>query len=343
MDINKNISVWRGDNAPPTNYHFWIKADGSQFVYTGKDWTDYRGFIPSASSSQDGLMSKEDKEKLDTLNSTTLYKYRGSLKTIDSLPTNPELGDTYNIVTEFIFESHRYPAGTNISWNGKNWDPLGGVVEFDEIYSEINKTNSTVSSLSTHVDEADNDIKESITNLSNVAQNQITAINTSITNLTSDYKSADKSLGTRIDDKVNNVNIQQLAGQLNVIKEGVTTTYNIDAIRSTSYSNSTSLKVPSTFKNYTTSSDLEYVYSSNNKSYNLITSIIVKANTEVGSWRLAYSKNEEDTNNNRLLFYKANSSSWSDAIALIDSKNFNDYFTPSFEDAMSEMEWQIFE
>jgi hypothetical protein len=51
MDINKNISVWRGDNAPPTNYHFWIKADGSQFVYTGKDWTDYRGFIPSASSS----------------------------------------------------------------------------------------------------------------------------------------------------------------------------------------------------------------------------------------------------------------------------------------------------
>jgi hypothetical protein len=58
---------------------------------------------------------------------------------------------------------------------------------------------------------------------------------------------------------------------------------------------------------------------------------------------LAYSKNEEDTNNNRLLFYKANSSSWSDAIALIDSKNFNDYFTPSFKDAMSEMEWQIFE
>jgi hypothetical protein len=114
-------------------------------------------------------MSKEDKEKLDTLNNTTLYKYRGSLKTIDNLPTNPELGDTYNIVTEFIFESHRYPAGTNISWNGKNWDPLGGVVEFDEIYSEINKTNSTVSSLSTHVDEADNDIKESITNLSNVA------------------------------------------------------------------------------------------------------------------------------------------------------------------------------
>lgn len=32
MNINKNISVWRGNNTPPTKYHFWIKEDGSQFV-----------------------------------------------------------------------------------------------------------------------------------------------------------------------------------------------------------------------------------------------------------------------------------------------------------------------
>jgi hypothetical protein len=42
-------------------------------------------------------MSKEDKEKLDTLNNTTLYKYRGSYSSIVDLPGSPSVGDTYNI------------------------------------------------------------------------------------------------------------------------------------------------------------------------------------------------------------------------------------------------------
>jgi hypothetical protein len=29
MSINKNISVWRGDDTPPTDYHIWIKSDGT--------------------------------------------------------------------------------------------------------------------------------------------------------------------------------------------------------------------------------------------------------------------------------------------------------------------------
>lgn len=31
-NINKNISVWRGNNTPPTGYHLWIKENGSQWV-----------------------------------------------------------------------------------------------------------------------------------------------------------------------------------------------------------------------------------------------------------------------------------------------------------------------
>lgn len=38
MNINKNISVWRGNNTPPTDYHLWIKDDGSQFLNINNKW-----------------------------------------------------------------------------------------------------------------------------------------------------------------------------------------------------------------------------------------------------------------------------------------------------------------
>ena len=38
MEINKNISVWRGSNTPPTNYHLWIKDDNSIYLHNGVDW-----------------------------------------------------------------------------------------------------------------------------------------------------------------------------------------------------------------------------------------------------------------------------------------------------------------
>lgn len=38
MNINKNISVWRGNDTPPTDYHLWIKDDGSQFLNINNKW-----------------------------------------------------------------------------------------------------------------------------------------------------------------------------------------------------------------------------------------------------------------------------------------------------------------
>ncbi len=32
FNINKNISVWRGDSTPPTDYHVWIKSDGTLLI-----------------------------------------------------------------------------------------------------------------------------------------------------------------------------------------------------------------------------------------------------------------------------------------------------------------------
>lgn len=36
--MNKNISVWRGNEAPPTNYHVWIKEDNNIYIYDGTNW-----------------------------------------------------------------------------------------------------------------------------------------------------------------------------------------------------------------------------------------------------------------------------------------------------------------
>lgn len=37
-NTNKNISVWRGDKTPPTEYHVWIKSDGSVLINKDGTW-----------------------------------------------------------------------------------------------------------------------------------------------------------------------------------------------------------------------------------------------------------------------------------------------------------------
>ena len=65
MNINKNISIWRGDSTPPTNYHFWIKSNGQQFTFNGERWVNYVEDIPTASLESKGLMSSQDKVNLE--------------------------------------------------------------------------------------------------------------------------------------------------------------------------------------------------------------------------------------------------------------------------------------
>ena len=36
--LNKNISIWRGTQTPPTNYHLWEKEDGGLYVYLDEKW-----------------------------------------------------------------------------------------------------------------------------------------------------------------------------------------------------------------------------------------------------------------------------------------------------------------
>lgn len=58
------------------------------------------------------------------------YTYQGTCKYAD-LPSDKAVGDVWNIEDEFIFDGHSYPPGTNVAWNGKEWDPQGGFIDTD--------------------------------------------------------------------------------------------------------------------------------------------------------------------------------------------------------------------
>lgn len=51
QDANKNISVWRGEQTPPTDYHLWEKSNGSIFTKVDDKWQQ--------------LTSPQDKENTD--------------------------------------------------------------------------------------------------------------------------------------------------------------------------------------------------------------------------------------------------------------------------------------
>ena len=59
---------------------------------------------------------------------STVYKYKGSC-TVAKLPTSDrEIGDVWNLADESTYG----PAGTNVAWDGSNWDALMGLYEFDD-------------------------------------------------------------------------------------------------------------------------------------------------------------------------------------------------------------------
>ena len=169
MNTNNNISIWRGNNTPPTKFHLWYK-NNKLYHFDGIDWIENK--VETASYENDGLMLKEDKERLDNLvydglDSTDIdkalsanqgnillnkindlkisaYKVKGSVENFDNLPTeNLEIGDVYNILNSFYIDNKKYSEGTNVVWTGTQWDAIGGTVDFKD-YSTTEEINEII-------------------------------------------------------------------------------------------------------------------------------------------------------------------------------------------------------
>lgn len=65
---------------------------------------------------------------------STVMTYRGSVDNYSDLPSNPDVGDVYNVVN--ADDDNDIGAGVNVCWNGESWDALGGSVAFDVISND---------------------------------------------------------------------------------------------------------------------------------------------------------------------------------------------------------------
>lgn len=55
------------------------------------------------------------------------YTYQGDVDNFSSLPTQGvQKGWVYNVKAEFILNNEKYPAGTDVAWDGSKWNTLGG-------------------------------------------------------------------------------------------------------------------------------------------------------------------------------------------------------------------------
>ena len=92
--LNKNISIWRGTQTPPTNYHLWEKEDGGLYIYLDEKWQQL--VSPTDKITLDKHQKQLDKIKnltLTEINPTDNNTYKSyQLKSDDNI-----FGETINI------------------------------------------------------------------------------------------------------------------------------------------------------------------------------------------------------------------------------------------------------
>ncbi len=76
---------------------------------------------------------------------TKVLVYKTTVAAYADLPTaDNKVGDVYNVLAAFDIGDDKYPAGTNVAWNGTSWDPLGGSVDLSVLQAKMVTFSGTV-------------------------------------------------------------------------------------------------------------------------------------------------------------------------------------------------------
>ena len=103
--------------------------NGTNYAYTsGQTLLLVGGVVHVEDTVSDSYTREETDEQLDEIRESlsTVYKYKGSCSFANLPTTNRKVGDTYNVTNAFTIDGVTYPAGTNVSWTGTEWDALAG-------------------------------------------------------------------------------------------------------------------------------------------------------------------------------------------------------------------------
>lgn len=101
--MNKNISVWRGDNTPPTQYHLWLKNNGKLYVNIDEKWQEIdKDSIAQITKTLNQHATKLDNHQtvLDDIDST--LKVKADL--VDGKVPLEQLGNLDMILFEVVKE-----------------------------------------------------------------------------------------------------------------------------------------------------------------------------------------------------------------------------------------------
>lgn len=77
---------------------------------------------------------------------SSAYKVKGTVANADALPSGAATGDVYNITAASTYG----PAGTNVVWDGTEWDALGGITDLSSyatttyVEGEVSKLNTAI-------------------------------------------------------------------------------------------------------------------------------------------------------------------------------------------------------
>lgn len=106
-----------------------------------------------------GIGDAYTKEEIEGLLVSVMH-YKGTKNTFEDLPTNPQVGDVWNIATATL----GIPAGANVAWDGAKWDVLPGEIDLsaytptaDLAAVALSGNYSDLNGVITKVSELDND------------------------------------------------------------------------------------------------------------------------------------------------------------------------------------------
>lgn len=143
-----------------------------------------------------------------------LFNYKGNVANYESLPKSAQaVGDVYNVESDFTITKvvsnelgdvtvvKEYPAGTNVAWNGSDWDPLAGSIdlsgyatksELQGLDSVVAGHTTSIANINTALEGIDTELEGKVNaeeNKSLVANDKITLIDTNAQDI-SDLKSS---------------------------------------------------------------------------------------------------------------------------------------------------------